>query len=68
MNHSTTTKRKTGGAETTVSEELNKVSTSAFALSAAAIACWSTIALFAGTMDAGGPFNLLGTLLNTITG
>jgi hypothetical protein len=68
MNDLITANRKIDRAETTVSAELNKVNTSALALSATAIACWATVALFAGTVDTGGPLNLLSALLTTIAG
>lgn len=56
-------------AKTTVSAELNKVNTIAFALSAAAIGCWAMVALFAAaTANSEGPLTLLGTLASAITG
>lgn len=68
MNNSTTISRDKAIAGTTVSTELNKVGTIAFAFSAAVIGCWAMVALFAGTVSSGGPLGLLRTLVTTITG
>lgn len=68
MNNPTKINRKTNRVATTVSAELNKVSTTAFALSAAVIGCWATVVLLAGTIDSGGPLNLLKALATAITG
>ena len=68
MNNPTTINRKTNRRETTVSAELNKVNSTAFALSAAVIGCWATVALLAGTIDSGGPLNLLKALATAIAG
>lgn len=68
MNSSTTIIREKARVETTVSAELDKVGSTAFVFSAAAIGCWAMVALFAGATSSGGPLDLLRALATTITG
>ncbi len=66
MNNSTTQSRAATLTEANVTYEIDKVSTTIVAFSAATIGCWATACLFAGTISSGGPLGLLNSLITTI--
>ncbi len=67
-NSATINRAKATVTTTTASAELNKIGATVITFSAAAIGCWSMVALFAGTISSGGPLGLLNALSTTITG
>lgn len=68
MNNSQSITRAESSVEASVSAELSKTGVTCFAVASAAVGCWATACLFAGTISSGGPMGMLSALMTTITG
>lgn len=51
-----------------ITTEISKISVAFIALTAGALGCWATAALFAGTINSGGPIGLIQNFIAAITG